>query len=177
MGKQHATPIEMVWNADDRSMRPINDAWARRAAQTFDHGAVYNIADLGERSQRSHNHYFAALHAVWLNLSEESGQRFPTSEHLRKHALIKAGYCDVRTLVCASRAEALRVAAFMGQFDDYAIITASGATVYHYTAQSQSIKAMGGKLFQKSKQDVLDILPAMIGVTPDALERHLKAAA
>ncbi len=39
-----------------------------------------------------------------------------------------------------------------------------GATVYRFTAQSQSRKAMGAKLFQESKTAVLEFIEDLIGI-------------
>ena len=51
------------------------------------------------------------------------------------------------------------------------------ATVRIYTAQSQSIKAMGARTFQDSKTKVLDILSDLIGVQPQTLQREAGRAA
>jgi hypothetical protein len=91
-----------------------------------------------ERSSASHRHYFAAVYDAWLNLPEIDAERFPTADHLRKYALIRAGYCDTRELVCASKAEAVRVGAFMKPMDPYALVAISGAVVRVYTAKSQA---------------------------------------
>jgi hypothetical protein len=74
-------------------------------------------------------------------------EEFPTAEVLRKKMLIRAGYADERSIVCASKAEAQRVAAFVKPMDEYAVVTVREAVVRVYTAQSQSIKAMGAKPF------------------------------
>jgi hypothetical protein len=71
--------------------------------------------------------------------------------------------------VCASRAEAQRVAAFVKPSDDFALVTVTGPCVRVYTAKSQSAKAMGRKVFQESKDAVLGILAGMIDVSRDQL--------
>lgn len=140
-------------------------------------GAIYPLDVHEGRSHQSHKHYFACIHDAWLNLPESWTDEFPTDEHLRKHALIKAGYCDKRSLVLNSRAEALRTAAFIQPIDSYAIVTAQECTVTVYTAQSQSVKAMGGKVFQESKTAVLDIVSAMAGVKLEELSANAGQAA
>jgi hypothetical protein len=92
-------------------------------------------------------------------------------EHLRKYALVKAGYHDKRSIVCSSRAEALRLASFIRPMDDFAVIGTNGPVVTVLTAKSQSMKAMGRKEFQASKDAVLNVLAEMIGTTREALER------
>jgi hypothetical protein len=132
-------------------------------------GETYPLIVHEERSTNSHRHYFAAIHDAWMNLPEDIAVEFATSEHLRKWALIKAGYCDRRSIVCASKAEAVRFGAFMKPMDEFAVITVTEATVTVYTAQSQSMKAMGKADFQASKTAVLDIVSAMVGVKPAQL--------
>jgi hypothetical protein len=110
-----------------------------------------------------------------VNLPEQLADRFATSEHLRKWALIKAGYRDERTIVCASKSEAQRIAAFFKPMDDFAVVVSREATVISWTAKSQSVKAMGNKVFQESKTKVLDVLSEMIGSDAATLGRS-KAA-
>lgn len=61
--------------------------------------------------------------------------------------------------------------------DDYAVITVREAVVRVYTAQSQSMKAMGAKTFQDSKTKVLDALDDLLGVERGATDRNAGMAA
>ena len=132
-------------------------------------GEQYRCETIAERSQASHNHYFAAIFDGWLNLPDALAMDFATAEHLRKHALIMAGFRDERKLVCSSDAEARKVAAFIRPHNEYAIVSVAGDVVVEWTAKSQSMKAMGKAQFQASKQAVLDYIAGMLGVEPDAL--------
>lgn len=140
------------------------------ANKEFVVGEVYtlDIADPA-RSMASHRHFFASVYDAWLNLPEAETQRFPTADHLRKYALIRAGYRDERSIVCGSKAEAVRVGAFVKPMDDYAVVAVSEAVVRVYTAKSQSPRAMGRKVFQESKDAVLGVLADMIEVSREQL--------
>ena len=140
-------------------------------------GETYPLVVQEERSHATHAHYFAALNEGWQNLPEEDAERFPTSEHLRKWCLIKAGYSDLSSIACSSAAEAQRVAAFVKPMDAYAVVIVRGASVQVYTAQSQSMRAMGKEVFQASKQAVLDIVDSMCGVERGTLSREAGKAA
>lgn len=168
-------PIVFRWNGE--AMIPATPFMSRLADKTFIIGEQYRLAEEHERSGASHRHFFASIHTAWMNLPEAMADRFPTSESLRKWSLIKAGYRDERTFVASSRAEALRFAAFVRPIDDFAIVTATGATVVIWTAKSQSVRAMGGKVFQASKQACLDVIAELIGVEPAALSREAGRAA
>lgn len=168
------SPLVFSW--DGEAMRPASRMMARLADKAFVIGETYRLTEEHERSAASHRHYFAAINEAWQNLPEEIGDRFPNSESLRKYALIKAGYRDERTIVAASKAEAQRLAGFVRPMDAFAVVTTSEATVTVWTAKSQSVKAMGGKDFQTSKQAVLDVIAGMIGVDSDALAARGRAA-
>lgn len=168
-------PITFEWT-DDGVMVPLR-RHAKQCDRQFCIGERYTLVPHEERSHRSHAHYFASINDAWMNLREDLAEQFPTSEHLRKWCLIKAGFCDRRTLVASSAAEARRLAAFVKPMDEFAIVTVSEATVTVYTAQSQSMRAMGKEAFGRSKQAVLDICAGMIGVQPDMLASKAGKAA
>lgn len=149
----------------------------QQAVKAYEVGETYVLVPHEDRSGVSHRHYFASVNECWQNLPEDLAEQFPTAEHLRKWALCKAGYADERSIVCTSKAEAQRVAAFVRPMDGYAIVICHGATIKVYTAQSQSTKAMGAKVFQDSKQKVLDILDDLIGVKRGTVEREAGRAA
>lgn len=165
-------PLAFVWTGD--VMVPMHPSIA---GKHFAVDEIYQLVEHNGRSQNSHNHYFAALHEGWQNLPEHLAERFPTDEHLRKYALIKAGYHDSHSITCASKAEAVRVAAFVRPTDEFSVVTVTEATVTRYTAQSQSKKAMGRDVFQKSKSDVLDVIASLVGLQSDQLKREAGRAA
>lgn len=167
-------PILFQWNGE--AMVP-HRRYQVECDRAFVIGEVYRLAVQEHRSQSSHNHFFAAVQEAWMNLPEDQAERFPTADHLRKYALIRAGCRDERSIVCASKAEAQRIAAFIKPMDEYAVVTVSEAVVRVFTAQSQSTAAMGKKAFQESKSKVLDVLAEMIGVQPETLTRNVGRAA
>lgn len=161
------TALPFRWSGE--AMVPMR-GFRKLADETFVVGQVYRLEVVEDRSAKSHRHYFAAIHEAWANLPEERAERFPTSEHLRKFAVIKAGFADNRSIVCSSKAEATRLAAFIRPADEYAIVTAEEAVVTIWTAKSQSARAMGKADFARSKEAVLGILAQMIGVTVESLK-------
>jgi len=167
-------PVLFEWKGD--AMEPLA-RFRGLCDQIFVIGERYPLVVQEDRSQATHRHYFASIHDAWLNLPESIAERFPTDEHLRKWALIKSGYCDERSVVCASKAEAQRVAAFIRPMDCYAIVVVNEATIKVYTAQSQSTRAMGKAVFQKSKSDVLEVVSELIGVNSGELSREAGQAA
>lgn len=164
------TPIIFVWT-DDGVMLPLK-RFERACAQQFVPGQAYCLVTHEERSSQSHAHFFSALREAFMSLPEDVAERFPTVEHLRKYALVKAGFADERSIVCASKAEAQRIAAFVKPMDEFAVVVVREATVKVFTAKSQSYRAMGKKEFQASKDAVLAIVSEMIGVEPSTLARE-----
>lgn len=157
-------PIPFTWTGEH--MAPMNPHWARRADAQFIVGGTYTLVPHEERSGNSHRHYFATVNELWHSLPEHLSSEFPSPEHLRKRALIRCGYRDQRSVVCASHAEALRVAAFIRPADSYAEVAVNGAVVVHLTAHSQNLKSMDRKTFGDSKTAVLEWISDLVGVEP-----------
>ena len=160
-------PLMFVWQGD--GFTPRSAYWQGEADKQFVVGQIYLIEAVEERSIRSHNHFFASVAEAWRNLPDNLLALHPSPEHLRKHALIRAGYHESKSIVCSSAAEAQKVAAFIKPDDDYAIVIVRDNVVTRYMAKSQSMKAMGKKEFQASKDAVLDEIAKIIGVDPASL--------
>ena len=153
---------------DGAAMRPL-PAYVAYLAERYAAGEVVALGPVSGRSPLSHRHYFACVREAWVNLPEALAPRFPTEDHLRKYALIKAGFCETRQIVCASNAEAMRLAATIGPLDDTAVIALEDRVVTLSTAKSQSAGAMTKAQFQASKAAVLALLAELIGVDPAKL--------
>ena len=159
-------PVPYRWNGE--AFEPLS-RFKAECDRVFAIGEVHVLEPHEERSGASHRFYFAAIREAWMNLSDEMAQRFRSPEALRKYALIRAGYADSTSHVAGSKAEAQRLATFIQPIDEFAIVTVEGATVTRFTAKSQSLRAMGKREFENSKNAVLDIIAEMIGVTAGEL--------
>jgi len=162
-------PLVWKWDADTLAMRPLSSYFAREAARRYEANATYALDETHTRSKKSHDHYFVLVDEIFDNLPEREAGRWATADHMRRWALIKAGYHHHDEFVCANKAEAPRLAAFLRQIDEYAVIVVTDAVVTRYTAKSQNYKAMGRADFQASKDAVLAILSGLIGVSPSQL--------
>lgn len=165
-------PLAFDWTGESMSPK-----LPKLADRYYVVGEVYRLAPHDDRSAVSHRHYFATLNEAHNNLPDELAERLPTPEHLRKYALIRAGYRDERTIVCSTKGEAMRVAAFVRPIDDFAVVDTDGLVVTVYTAKSQSMRAMGKKTFQESKDAVLRIVSELIGTDPTTLRQNTARAA
>ena len=153
-------PLLFTWTGEAMQILP---RFAREADKRFVIGERYLLDEIQERSAASHRHYFAAVNEAWASLPESLAGQFATAEHLRKYCLIKAGFCDHRSIVTRSRAEAQRLAAFIRPMDLFAILTASECVVNVFTPKSQSHRAMGRQEFARSKEAVLVLLDELLG--------------
>lgn len=150
---------------------------ARRLADKLYHiGERYTLDPQELRNMAAHRAYFASINEAWANLPDDAAERLPSAEHLRKFCLIKTGHRDERSVVCGSKAEAARVAAFIRPMDDFALVLVDGATVSVFTAKSQSMRAMGKATFERSKADVLGYLDQVLGVASGDVQRAGVAA-
>lgn len=169
-----APPLLCVFVGDGFTVLPRHLHLAR---QHYGEGEIVPLIAHEERSERSHRHYFAIIKDVWENLPEDRAVQFPTPEHLRAWALIKAGYCNSQDVVCATKAEALRWAPVMAAARPYSVVIPREGVVTIYTAKSQSHRAMPKGEFQKSKDAVLGILSELIAVEPAVLEQRAREVA
>jgi len=159
-------PMYFQWNGE--AMVPRSQM---AADQYFVIGEYYRMVEHEDRSDASHKHEFAFLREAWRNLPEELAPLYPTPEHLRKRALIQAGWYDEQIINAGSNAVAVRLAAVARGYDEFALISITDEVVIIRTAKSQSRRAMNKDEWQKSKSDVLEIVSEMIGVEPAQLER------
>ncbi len=165
----------LTFQWDGEAFYPANRGMARKCDKHYVVGQLYSLVEDQGHSTPSRNHYFAELDEARQNLSDADTARFPTRDHLRKWALVQTGYRDEVSHVCASKAEAVRLAAFIRPMDTYAVVIPSEAVVLVLTAKSQSKKAMGAKVFQESKTAVLQRVSDLIGVDTAALKEAAAA--
>lgn len=167
-------PIQFQW--DGEAMVPASRFWARQADEQFTVGQRYRMVEENERSPASHAHEFAWLTEAWNSLPDELLAQYPNSEMLRKHGLIAKGFCTMVQHVCATKAEAERLAGILKPYDAYAVVVARGPVVTVYTAVSQSRRAMGAAQFQQSKQALMEFVGDLLGVDPQTIGKVEKAA-
>lgn len=168
-----SAPLPFRWSGE--AFEPLG-RFRKSCDDRFVVGQVYSLEEVHERSQATHNHFFATIADYWRHLPERFDGRWPTPEHFRKWALIQVGYRDERSFVAGSKAEALRLAAFLRPVDGYSVVIVDGCVVTVLTAKSQSRAAMRTKEFQDSKEKVLTLLEQMVGVERDLMEREGEAA-
>jgi hypothetical protein len=160
----------MAFRWSNRALIPT-DRFSDAADEQFTDGAVYWVSVEPERTEKTHNHEFAWLKEAWKNLPDHLAEQFPTPDHLRKRALIDAGFYTETIIDVGSNAAALRVRAYAQAEDQFAAVVVRGPFVVVRKAKSQSRRAMGAVDFQRSKTAVLEIVSALIGVTPETLAR------
>lgn len=157
-------PQAFFW--DGEAMKPRSP---RLADKAYCVGETYWLVPHEERSTATHNHEFAWLKDAWLNLPEDMAEQCPTQEHLRKRALVDAGYYNETVTDAGSNAAALRVASSMRAMDEFALVIVRGPLVVMRRPKSQSRRAMGKQEFQESKTAIIETISAMIGITPGQL--------
>lgn len=169
-----STPILFTWEGD--AMVPVG-RFAALADKVYVVGENYSLEVVQQRSAATHRHFFAVVNEAFANLPEIHAGRWPSPDHLRRWALVQAGFRNETTFVAHSKAEAMRFAAFARTVDEYSVVQTEGNVVSIYTAKSQSEKAMSRKEFQASKVAVLDVIARLIGVSPDELAKNARSAA
>ena len=163
--------VNFRWTAD-LVMVPDQRA-LKLCEEQFVVNEVYPLTTLPDRSKRSHDHYFACISEIYANLPERLASKFKSEEHMRKYALVKCGFCNEKILPCGSYELAESMAATIREHDGYCVMKIEEGNVLHiWTAKSQSKPAMpDGDEFQQSKQQVLDYLTDLVGVTRKEIQR------
>lgn len=172
--KKHFRPRPVVFTWDGDAMIPL-PRFRDLCNKQFVVHEEYALTIVENRSQASHNHYFAALNDAWQNLAEEFNGRFPSPEHLRAWALVEAGYCDETDTVCDSPRDAKTLAATIRRYSPYAIIRLSGNVVKVFEPKSQAMTGANAMLkeeFEASKAAVLDIVAGMARTTRAELKKN-----
>lgn len=130
------------------------------------------LVDIGAyrlRTLEHHRFFFAAVAKGWKNLPDPWPMMLPTPEHLRKYALIKAGYCETQTFVCKSKTECQRMAEVVKWTDTYALCEITGNVLTIHRAKSQRWSAMPARQFLEVTTKVYQVIGDIIGVDPSTL--------
>src|SRR5271169_4002875 len=75
----------------------------------FGDGEIVTFERHEERSEASHDHFFAWLEEAWLQVPENLMSEYPTVESLRAKALIRTGFFHETDTVCENRKEAAAI--------------------------------------------------------------------
>jgi hypothetical protein len=160
--------MAFTWDAEAETLTAV-PRFRRRAAETFTGGAAYWLSIEPQRSDKTHGHEFAWIKEAWKTLPESVADQYPSPEHLRKRALIDAGYYHETVIDAGTNAAAIRVAAAIRAMDDFRLVFVRGVFVIMREAKSQSYRAMGGKDFNASKRAILELISDMLGISPEQL--------
>lgn len=164
---------------DGQTLTPTGHYGLAAARESMNPGDVVIVAVDHPRSASSHKHQWAEIAEYWRHLPEalQMEEWAANPETLRKHALIVTGYRNTYQIDCGANATADRVKKALKDAEagkhGYAIAKARGPVVIVWTPESQSMRAMGHKRFQESKDAVLNWISQQIGTTPEQLKRNV----
>lgn len=138
----------------------------------FDRNEDYALGPVEGVPSRSRGGFFAAIHEAWNNLPAED-ERYPSSEHLRKVALVKAGWATHAQYVLDTAKDAKSMAVGLRKSDGYSIITVSGCSINVWTAKSIAAGAISGEEWRVVKTKALDWVATLARTTRPELEAHV----
>lgn len=175
----HLKALPLIWNG--KALVPV-PKFERLAERQFVVGHTYVLEPHEFISHKERSRFMATVGEAHANLSAEALARYPTPSHLRKWALIKAGWRKEHYAAFATHEEASRHAAFLRGLDDMMVVVVSENVVRAYIARTQRVGDpemgfMTKEEFRQSADDVLAILSGTIGVSQKALEREGRAKA
>lgn len=117
-------------------------------------------------ADKQRRRFFAAIRDSFDTMPDHHRARFPSSEVLRKHALIAAGWCDVMTVVAGSKAAAPGIAAAFQHKDRYCVAIVRGDVVIVSTARSMSRRSLLRPQFREIADKAFAWIEATTGVDP-----------
>ena len=120
------------------------------------------LDDSYDHSDPARRRYFAHIRDVWDSLPDHRRELHLTPKHLRKWALVKAGYCDTNIVNCGSKRAAIEVAAMAKRLDTFCVTDIRGSVVVIHTALSQTKRMQPRKIFLECAAAVERVLDDMI---------------
>ena len=153
-----------------------HERFAQLCERQFVEGQDYALTVIEEVSGKSRAHLFAVIRDTWMSLPEND-KRFPSSEHLRKWALVQVGHSTETDFVLDTVRDAKATALALRKADEYAIIILSGKVVKLCTAKSLSGPDAKHEKFQEVKTKVMDLLASLTGVDAATLSSNAGTSA
>lgn len=160
--------LPCIWNGE--VLVPVR-GYQRQADASLVIGTRYTVEVEEPRNMAQHKGYFARIHEAWQSMPEELLEDYPSSEHLRKRALIKTGYASMTDFVCASSVQAVAAARAFTGADKYALVEISDRAVRIWQAESQSLRAMGSQRFKRSIDEVERWIGDLLEIPPEVMAR------
>lgn len=177
-----ATTGEAVRRAAMVPLPRFDNVARRQFGDPADHNE-HPLAEEQSRNMSAHRAFFAEVGSAFKNLREGMDKRWPTDEHFRKWCLVETGWFLETEIDCADETHARRLATFIRTEDDYARIflledpkTEKKTKVLVRKPKSQAVGAMKAEDFAKSKQDVLNLIHSLTGITPADLRREVRSS-
>lgn len=147
--------------------------FATLCGRQFELDEDYPLGPVEGIPSRSRAAIFAQVHDTWNNLPE-SDKRFPSDEHLRKTALVKAGWATHSQTNWKTKADARQHAVDLRKVDAFAVISVHGEgdswTVDVWVAKSIAAGQISADEFREVKKKALAWLASLTGNTPAELE-------
>jgi hypothetical protein len=159
--------MSFTWNGE--AMIPMRP---KAADKVYVIGRRYWLEEVSDRSWISHRQEFAWIAQAWMNLPHDLADLYPSPEHLRKRALIQAGFYNETIIDAGSKAGALRMAAYCRNEDEFAVVFVRGPLVIVRKPKSQRMHGhdrMDKAEFERSKTGIMAVIAEMVGVDPEQL--------
>lgn len=129
-------------------------------------GQRYVLAEVHERSTRSHAHFFASMKEAYDTLPENVAAQFKNVDHFRARGLIENGFCDEYRFVCASPADAIAAVNLVVKGHPYAAVSIADNAAVVRLAHSQSYKSMKKAEFEATHAALIEWAWNLVGLKP-----------
>ena len=120
--------------------------------------------------------FFACIGEAWDQLADDN-QRYPSKEHLRHVALVKAGWATHSQTVMETPKDARLFAIGMRKASEYAVIVVKGCVVDVWVAKSIATGQIHGDKWKEIMGKALDWVATLARTTRAELEANAGRAA
>lgn len=127
-------------------------------------GRVYRVQVKRERSSPHHRLFFASIAKLWQTLPETE-HRFPTTEDLRAHLLVRAGHFNEIEIAIPSPAAMIPAFRAIREFAKVFFVPAGDGKVYARIPKSIAFTALDQDEFNRVSSRVFDVIARDFGVS------------
>lgn len=142
----------------------------------FEPNEDYALGPVEGVPSKSRAAFFASISDAWDSLAEDD-QRWPSKEHLRHAALVRAGWATHSQTVMETKKDARQFAIGMRKASEYAVITVKDCVVDVWVSKSIATGQIHGDEWKRVMAAALDWVATLARTTRKELEENAGTSA
>lgn len=165
-------PVQFIWT-DEGVMKPL-PRFKTLCDRQYAVGEEYALGPIDNIPSKSRAGFFVDLHNAWSTM-QEGDNRFPSETHLRKRALIAAGWATHTQTVLDTPKDAQKSKIMLNRVEEYALVTIGGCVVDVWIAKSIANGQITAEQWRVVKPKALAWIAEQANTTVEDLQNFRKA--